>query len=283
MNGVVSPVWIIEAGVFGPNSERLRAAIAKQGMECYVVSQHTLAHDLTALRGGLPLADDACVVCLSSFSMARFVQQKRDWKPGSFCAFDNLACSTYYAYFGRYLLNARYVLLPGAEALRQQNFLYEVFGRDDAVFIRPDKAEKLFTGQCVTQSDFAAALEFARHRPTQIIVIAAKRAVRREWRLVVVESKVVAASQYYVEGKKNVLPGCPAEVQAFADEILREIDWRPDPVFSMDICESDGRLFLLELNSFGCAGLYGCDLDAVVEAVSELAKRQHSAENGESK
>ena len=97
-----------------------------------------------------------------------------------------------------------------------------------------------------------------------------------------VENRVAAASQYYVEGERNVLSGCPVEVQAFAEEMLSAIDWRPDPAFVMDICESDGRLFLLELNSFGCAGLYACDLDAVVNAVSELAKRQ-SVGNGESK
>lgn len=160
MSGILPPVWIIEAGVFGPNSERLRAAITRQDMECYVVSQHTLTDSFALLRGGVPLADDACVICMSSFPMARFVQEKRDWRPGSLCAFDNLACSTYYAYFGRYLLNEPYALLPGAEALRLQNFLYEVFGRDEAVFIRPDTVEKLFAGQCVKQSEFAAVFEF---------------------------------------------------------------------------------------------------------------------------
>jgi hypothetical protein len=41
----------------------------------------------------------------------------------------------------------------------------------------------------------------------------------------------------------------------------------------MDICESEGELFLLELNSFSCSALYQCDFTAVVAAASELATR----------
>ena len=273
MGSITPPVWILEADVFGPNSERLRTAITNQDMECHVVSQHTLTNSLAALRGGRPLADDACVICFSSFPMARFVQKNRGWRPGSWCAFDNLACSTYYAYFGPYLLNDRYVLLPGVEAIRQQNFLYETLARDGEIFVRPNTVEKLFTGQCVKQNDFAAVLEPARHNPAQMVALAAKQLILREWRLVVIEDKVVAASQYFVEGKIEILSGCPDAVLTFAETMLREVLWRPDPIFIMDICESNGRFFLLELNSFSCSGLYGCNLDAVVEAASALAQR----------
>ena len=48
---------------------------------------------------------------------------------------------------------------------------------------------------------------------------------------------------------------------------------RPDPLFMMDVCESDGRLWLVELNGFSCSWLYACDLQAVVAAVSNLAAR----------
>lgn len=42
----------------------------------------------------------------------------------------------------------------------------------------------------------------------------------------------------------------------------------------MDVCESDGRLSLLELNSFSCSGLYECDLEAVIRAASAVAEDQ---------
>lgn len=271
------PIWIVEAGTFGRNSERLRAAVTHQGMECYVVGQNTLADSLELLRGGRPLTDEDCVICLSSFPMAHFVREERAWIPGSWCAFANLACSTYYAYFGRYLLNMHYTILPGVEAIRQQDFLFDVFGQCGELFVRPNTVEKLFTGRCISAEEFVSALAPTRYDPAEMVVVAAKQPILREWRLVASENRVIAASQYLVNGELSIAPGCPDEVLAFAKEMLQEVSWRPDPIFMMDICEAQGRLFLLELNSFSCSGLYECDLDAIVTAASQLALQQHQA------
>jgi hypothetical protein len=53
--------------------------------------------------------------------------------------------------------------------------------------------------------------------------------------------------------------------------MLAEVRWRPDPIFMMDVCESGGRLWLVELNGFSTSWLYACDLAAVVEEASALA------------
>jgi hypothetical protein len=63
-------------------------------------------------------------------------------------------------------------------------------------------------------------------------------------------------------------------VRHAAEDMLAAVSWRPDPVLVMDLCESDGKIYLLELNSFSCSGLYACDLDAVVEAASKIARSE---------
>ena len=55
---------------------------------------------------------------------------------------------------------------------------------------------------------------------------------------------------------------------------LNAVSWRPDPIFMIDVCESDGRFCLVELNGFSCSWLYQCDLPEVVGRASELAVRQ---------
>ena len=55
--------------------------------------------------------------------------------------------------------------------------------------------------------------------------------------------------------------------------MLAEVRWRPDPIFMLDICESAGRLWLVELNSFSCSWIYQPDLANVVTEASELAAR----------
>jgi len=94
--------------------------------------------------------------------------------------------------------------------------------------------------------------------------------------LVVVGDRVIAGSQYAGGGKRAIAAGCPAEVQAFTAAMLAEVRWRPDPVFMLDVCESAGQLWLVELNSFSGSWLYGCELPAVVAAASELAGRSSS-------
>lgn len=113
------------------------------------------------------------------------------------------------------------------------------------------------------------------------MVVAATKEIGREWRLVVAGDGVIASSQYADQGSKSALPGCPDEVRAFAEAMLAEVRWRPDPIFMMDVCESEGQLWLVELNGFSTSLLYHCDLEAVVGLASELAVRESARREDE--
>jgi len=84
---------------------------------------------------------------------------------------------------------------------------------------------------------------------------------------------VIAGSQYAEEGTKVLKPGIPAAVTTFVDAMLTEVRWTPDPVFMMDVGETDGQLWLIELNGFSCSWLYQCDLPAVVAQASRVASK----------
>src|SRR6516164_7802373 len=89
-----------------------------------------------ALQKGSTAATD-CVLAYGTFPFARQVQLHTKWVPGAWCDPTNLDCTTYFAYFGKFLLNQPYAILSGVEAIRQQDWLYETFGKDDEVFARP--------------------------------------------------------------------------------------------------------------------------------------------------
>jgi hypothetical protein len=38
-----------------------------------------------------------------------------------------------------------------------------------------------------------------------------------------------------------------------------DMSWYPESVYTIDICESEGELYVLELGSFSCAGEYAFD------------------------
>jgi hypothetical protein len=81
-------------------------------------------------------------------------------------------------------------------------------------------------------------------------------------------------------GAESVAAGCPDEVRGFVTGMLKAVSWRPDPIFMVDVCASDGRLWLVELNGFSCSWLYQCDLPSVVGRASELAVRQWTSSLG---
>lgn len=264
------PVWLVEAGVYGAEADPLLAEIRRQGLSAAVVS-HRAVRDPSLSVDGHSLGEAACVIGYGTFPFAREIHLHRQWKPGAWCNPLNLDCTTYFAHFGRFLLNQQYTILPGVEAIRQRDWLFDVWGRDDKVFVRPTGCHKLFTGRCVARDDFESALAPTRYDPATLVVIASPKVVEREWRLVIAGDRVIASSRYAVTGRKSVESGCPDAIHLFAEGMLKSVRWRPDPVFMADIGEADGHPWLIELNGFSCSWLYACDLAAVVEAASALA------------
>ena len=172
----------------------------------------------------------------------------------------------YYTYFGEFLLNNRYTLLPAAEAIRQSNLLFEQFAVNGELFARPSVGRKLFTGRTFENDDFKETLSKI-DDPRSLILISNPKKIDREWRLYVAHDSIVTFSQYAVNGERELKLECPSDVLNYGNKILKKTSWRPDPIFSMDLCESDGQIRLLELNGFSCSNLYACDLSAIIDTV----------------
>jgi hypothetical protein len=270
------PTWLIEAGVYGDEATPLLTEIHRQGMVGEIVSHQMLKKGSVPLIGGQPVQPDACVIGYGTFPFAQQIKLHHPWVPGAWCSAENLDCAVYFAHFGKYLLNQNYAIMPGIEAIRQRDWLFSVFGRHEEVFARPTSCFKLFVGRRIDREVFPTALAPTRYDPTTLVVIAAPKVIEREWRLVVAGDRVLSGSQYAVQGQRAISPECPAEVRRFAEAMLSEIRWCPDPIFMLDVCESDNRLSLVELNSFSGSWLYQCDLSVVVAEASSLAERAWS-------
>src|SRR5688572_29657262 len=96
----------------------------------------------------------------------------RGWMPGGWCSPEKLDCATYYPHLGPWLLNRRFAILPGVQAIREQERLFAEFGRDGEVFARPTSTHKLFVGRLIAEDDFAIALAPTRYDPETRVVIA---------------------------------------------------------------------------------------------------------------
>lgn len=264
--------WLVDAEHGIERSAEFQTIVRSRGYECRPVKYFPGTKSPGDIAGAENLSIDARVVFFGGPALMDHIQATRRWKPGGWCTFANFRCETYYCYFGRFLLNESYVLLPAAEAVRRSSSVFDQLAVNGEVFIRPAVGRKLFDGACVDIDSLRSTLN-NRIDPRTMVVISSPKPVEREWRLFVAHDDVIASSQYADSGRFEQRSGCPRDIMDFATSILREVAWRPDPLFSMDICESEGRVSLVEINGFSCSGLYAADLNAIVDAVEGAALR----------
>lgn len=276
--------WLVEHDIFEEDLGPLIGEIKRQGMKVEQIKY-------VPFESGTyeNFADDECVLCYGSLNLIRQLRRQKPWIPGSFCDLPNFECSKYYAYYGGYLFNHEYTMLPLSELNRRAwkffNYLWPHPG-DPQFFVRLSSGFKTFTGQVVKKStfekDFSWFEEFA--SPDSLVVVAPCARIHSEYRLVIANRKVIAASRYKESGKLNVQEGAPTRVLDFAHRITNEVEWEPDPIYVMDIATGNSSLNgigLLELNSMSCSGFYACPVEPIVTVASELAQKEWEDINGE--
>jgi len=255
----MKPEWWIQTNMDGVDTSEMVAEVRRQDMEAVPVE----FSNLDPIR--IPSTTAWPVVCYGDIDFIRYVRRYAPWVPGAFANFDNLKCSTYYAYLGKHLLNQDYRMMPLGELLRLGNKNTFPRMRGFSLFVRPDSGTKPFTGQIVERYDDAEQL-LQQNSPEELIVVSTAKMIDKEWRFVICEGRVVTGCGYLPEENDTV----PIGVWRFAQQIASE-SWQPDLCYTMDICQCGEDLFLLEINSLSCAGLYKCYMPNVVRAVSRAA------------
>ena len=269
--------WLIEKDVFEENIERFRETILKQGMSLYECE-----NDFSSNYNIFP--EKSCVVFYGSLNLMRRLFHTKNWVPGGWCNLDNFKCSTYYSYFSDYLLNSDYVFLPLNEFIRQKDFIFSIFGNE--IFVRPDSGYKEFTGKVIFSKEKIDLntfdIGFYYDNSNIMILISSVKKVLREWRFVVTEKEIVTGTCYKVDKELGVDEGNYENAFNFAQKIISEVKWMPDPIYTLDVCERDnGRLYVLEINGFSTSGLYDCDIEKIVKVASELAIKEYDELVGE--
>lgn len=272
--------WVIDASVFFDYCDELAAAVVRQGQTVRLVNRPRPPYgwDDTDQAYRRSFSEGSCVVTHADIDLVHRVLADRIWTPGGFATAGGCDCSRYFPHLGRFLLNQDYMMLPFGEIRRCADFLFNVFGLDGRIFIRPDSALKLFTGQIVSHGELDRDLEhmaFYEFPTESLVVVSSPKEIDREWRFVVAREIVVAGSQYKRDGAMSIASDIPLEARQKAEEVAAA-GYAPDPVWILDVCRTtDGRHHLLEIGSFSFANLYACDKDAVARAVSNVAWEIH--------
>jgi hypothetical protein len=156
--------------------------------------------------------------------------------------------------------------------------LYENFGEEAKMFIRPDSGEKPFKAGLVDVEEFTQFID-GYTSPNELLLFSTPKNSVGEWRIVVSpDIGVIAMSSYRYQGLLTRVPSAPKGATDLALKVLNI--YVPDKVFCVDVVQDgDGKFWVMEITSFSSAGLYACNKEAVITAVSEIAANEQNRQS----
>src|SRR3990167_753609 len=149
----MKPVWYVQQreNDYDVNTQHIIYIIQEMGMEVH--------SDPYVPFGGMNydfLPTDRPVIFHGAINAIRDgLRQGDKFYPCAWCDWKILTCQSYYTHWGKYLLQKHYGFYPLAVINRHQDHLFDVFGKDDKLFIRPDANNKEFTGETVCREKFS--------------------------------------------------------------------------------------------------------------------------------
>ncbi|OKH51708.1 hypothetical protein NIES2101_17310 [Calothrix sp. HK-06] len=138
-------------------------------------------------------SDDDCVIFKGTLNLGRNVL-KTSWIPGAYLDEKNLRCSTYYNYFGKFLLNNKYFFLSLGELIRRKDEIIQYLNSDGEVFIRPDSNMKPFNAGAfnLNRLNTINALKSELNtNDTILVLVSKKQPITKEWRFLSTKTKLL--------------------------------------------------------------------------------------------
>ena len=144
-------------------------------------------------------------------------------------------------------------------------------GYQSGLFIRPNSGFKTFAGQTIMFDNWQHTIDLLEDVSSVVdetlILVSSLQEITGEFRFVVAGGKVITGSEYRWDNVVDIRIDYPEECLALAQQVAQH-DWQVDSAYVVDIALTPAGPRVIEMNSFSCAGLYACDLEKIVKAVS---------------
>jgi len=227
-------------------------------------------------RKPLVVPTDSPVLYYGTINGLKHLYRYSGGKPLAWVDFEDVTCMRYYPKWAEFLLQKKYLMLPLQEIYRNKTWLYDVFGgKTREMFIRPDDNAKSFCGEKVYEEEFdkwKMTLEANGVGLSTLSVVSKMEPIQKEYRLVMVDGKVLTGSTYRVGGELIYSNNISESLIVFAEKLAAI--WNPYPVYCLDIAEYEDQYSLVEISAINTSGLYDCDLNKIADVVSGIAIRE---------
>jgi hypothetical protein len=265
---MIPPLWIIENMTKEESFRALADAVKRAGYPLMEMNSGFAYKDYEHLQNHNIIFNGSIQMCRHA---GEWLQSKGN-RPVLYATWDNYLCTSYYPHFGKHLFNDDYVIVPLSEIERRLSWFYSVFGKEATIFIRPDSGNKTFKGSALEVQDAPRFFDQFSEERDHLAIVSSPKTIAGEWRFIVSDEEIIAQSSYRYQGLATRVSTAPKGATALCQDILK-VPYKPDKVFCIDVAEDgDGNFWLMELTSFSGAGLYACNMDAIVKRISEIAQ-----------
>lgn len=186
------------------------------------------------------------------------------WSPGYIEAADYTDCLKHY---GMHMLNHDAIV----------GKLCEVVPTEQRFFVRPNADVKSFSGQLMNKDEFldwqrqmSAMEDSATITKDDIIILATLKDIYAEYRLYIVDGKVISGSLYKRRDTVVYVECIDRKVIDFAQQ-MAEL-YSPNMAYVLDIADTPDGLRVLETNSISSSGFYAIDMGKFVAAINQLGE-----------
>lgn len=198
-------------------------------------------------------------------SFVRKVYSQKKWYPGVFYNDLKLRPTYWLGLLGDKALNASGWKIALKDFVACDNPDEKLF------FIRSNDDFKEISGRVQSIREFKEWLQSKTISIHHDLFVSRPVNIYKEWRLVVIDNRIITGSQYRENGRLSIDSFVPDRVSIeFALRIVRKELKDFLPAYTLDICESEQGLKVLELGCFNSAGFYHCDMDKIVTAINLL-------------
>lgn len=263
--------FLIEAEIWEDDEARVLSSLKDKGVP---FARHPLADFDPAVLQEL---DTPLIFCYGSLQWIAQVQAANNPRLRTICSMPNFDCRVYYSYFRDFLFNNTNAILSLDDFVANIDQLLARFG--GKLFMRPSTGFKSgsISGGVFDRVSFDEYISFFQEElaPGDPVVIDRVRHLDYEWRTIVRGKECITGCQYGsfdAETQKfgfDPSASFPDRVRTKVEEILSTIEWAPDPIYVMDIVESQGKLSVMEINALSTSGWYDCDTGLIIDAIRE--------------
>jgi hypothetical protein len=264
--------WVIQNNLGSSGeTERLVSACSDSGVGVRMVKVIPFSDELPDVPEDLP------TIFYGATNFINTVWKSGKWRPAAWYSNEAFSYDNYIAKYGDQMLNA------DGRIMTMEQFGLEKHDREKLFFVRPIRDLKEFSGELMTFGCYSDWFDGISHGgftigPDCLILVADPKEIAEEFRLFIVEGRVVAASRYKKGSRfsrHNVTSDVSSDVLLYGEQQSRR--YSPAPIFVMDIGITEEGPKIIELGSFNSAGLYAANEADIVEAVNSYVKGAYHA------